>query len=230
MSGWWNKRSRVTRLLLYAAAATLAFGMAVSVGAVAALMVRGNLSFPAGESARPEEPSPAGEQGESGQRQQADADRPQQEKASAKREQAAPQDNQTTYVREIDEIQANAVETFLDSHEKLLRYDSLTSGDIEEMQANQVTLQGLSEKASGLDAPQKYKEQKVVFLSAIDKLHQAAQLAYALSADPISATHADFEDYDSYVDEAGADLQQSNEILGKDYETIEGVRSISNTS
>jgi hypothetical protein len=227
MSGWWNKRSRVTRLLLYAAAATLAFGMAVSVGAVAALMVRGNLSFPAGERARPEEPSPAGEQGESGQRQQADADRPQQEKASAKREQAAPQDNQTTYVREIDEIQANAVETFLDSHEKLLRYDSLTSGDIEEMQANQVTLQGLSEKASGLDAPQKYKEHKDVFRSAIDELHQATQLAYVLAADPISATQADFDHYDHLVNEAATDLQRSNEILGKDYRTIEGVKGVS---
>jgi hypothetical protein len=29
------------------------------------------------------------------------------------------------------------VAAFSDSHEKLLRYDTLTSGDIEEMQANQ---------------------------------------------------------------------------------------------
>jgi hypothetical protein len=48
-----------------------------------------------------------------------------------------------------------------------------------------------------------------------------------LAADPISATQADFEDYDRLVDEATADLQQSNEILGKDYKTIEGVRSVS---
>jgi len=98
------------------------------------------------------------------------------------------------------------------------------------MQANQAALQRFSEQASDLDAPQKYREQKFVFLSAIDSLHQAARMAYALAADPISATQADFEDYDSYVDEADTDLQQSNESLGKDYETIEGVRSINNTS
>lgn len=229
MSGWWNQRSLFTRLLVYAMAATSLFVMAASIGAVAALVVSGNLSWSTGERARPEEPSPAGEQGKTPQRQEADADRLQQEKAGAKREQDAPQDQQTTYVRSVGEIQANAVETFLDSHKKLLRYDSLTSGDIEEMQANQAVLQGFTEQASDLNAPQKYREQKVVFLSAIDELHQGAQLAYALAADPISATQADFEDYDRLVDEAAAGLQQSNEILGKDNRTIEGVRSV-NTS
>jgi hypothetical protein len=227
MSGWWNKRSRVTRLLLYAAAATLAFGMAVSVGAVAALVVRGNLSFPAGERARPEEPSPEGEQGKSPQRQQANADRSHQANADAKPGQVAPQDKQTTYVNEVGEIQAKSVEAFLDSHKKLLRYDALTSDDIEKMQANQAALQSLADRASDLNASQKYGEQKDAFLSAIDELHQAAQLAYVLAADPISATQADFEHYDHLVDEAAVDLQRSNEILGKDYKTIEGVKGVS---
>jgi hypothetical protein len=226
MSGWWNQRSLFTRLLVYAVAAILAFVMAASVGAVAALVIGGNLSWPAGERIRPGEPGPAGERGKPSQRQQADADRLQQEKAGAKREQDAPQGQQTTYVHRVGEIQANAVETFLDSHEKLLRYDSLTSGDIEEMQANQAALQGFTEQASDLNAPQKYREHKVVFLSAIDELHQGAQRAYALAADPISATQGDFEDYDRLIDEAAAGLQQSNEILGKDYKTIEGVRSV----
>jgi hypothetical protein len=227
MSGWWNQRSQFTRLLVYAMVAASLFGMAASVGAVAALVVSGNLSWPTGERARPEEPSPAGEQGKTPQRQEADAERLQQEKAGAKREQDASQEQQTTYVHRVGEIQANAVETFLDSHEKLLRYDSLTSSDIEEMKANQAALQGFTEQASDLNAPQKYREQKVVFLSAIDELHQGAQLAYALAADPISAAQADFEDYDRLVDQAAAGLQQSNEILGKDYETIEGVQGVS---
>ena len=225
MSGWWNERSWVTRLLVYAAAATLAFGMAASVGAVAALMVSGNLSFPAGERARPEEPSPAGEQGKSPQRQQADADRSQQQYSDAKR--ATPQDEQTTYVNKVGDIQADSVEAFLDSHKKLLRYDGLTPGDVEKMQANQAALKGLADQASALSAPQKYKEHKDTFLSAIDELHQAAQLAYALAADPISTTQADFDHYDHLVNEAAAGLQRCNEILGKDYKTLEGAKGIS---
>jgi hypothetical protein len=119
------------------------------------------------------------------------------------------------------------VEAFLDSHEKLLRYDTLTSGDIEEMQANQAALQGFVDQASDLRAPKQYSNQKDAFVSAIDELHQAAQLAYALAVDPISATQDDFEDYDRIVDQAAAGLRQSNEILGKDYKTIEGVQEVS---
>ena len=83
-----------------------------------------------------------------------------------------------------------------------------------EMQANQAALQVLANRASDLRAPQKYRDQKDAFLSAIDELHQAAQLAYALAADPISATLADFDDYDHLVNEAAALLRQSNETLG----------------
>ena len=95
------------------------------------------------------------------------------------------------------------------------------------MQANQAALQGFVDQASDLRAPKQYRNQKDAFVSAIDELHQAAQLAYALAADPISATQADFDDYDRLVDEAAAGLRRSNQILGKDYETIEGVREVS---
>jgi len=219
MIGWWNQRSLFTRLLAYAVAAILAFVMAAGVGAVAALVASGNLGWPTGERSRPGEPGPAGEQGKPSQRQQ--------EEAGAKREQAATHDNQIQYVSEVGEIQANSVEVFSDSHEKLLRYDTLTSADIEEMQANQAALQEFADRASDLKAPQRYREQSEVFVSAIDELHQAAQQAYALAADPISATQADFDDYDRFVNEAAADLQQSNEILGEDYKTIGGLQEVS---
>jgi hypothetical protein len=227
MSGWWNQRSRFTRLLVYVVAAILALVMAASIGAVAALVVRGNLSLPAGERARPEKPSPSGEQGKIPQRQQEHTDKAQHGIADAEREQTATQDKLTQYVDGVGEIQANSVEAFLDSHEKLLRYDTLTSVDIEEMQADEAALKGFADQASALRAPQKYGEQKDAFVSAIDELHQAAQLAYALAADPISATQADFDDYDRLVDEAAAGLQRSNQILGKDFEGIEGVREVS---
>jgi hypothetical protein len=227
MSGRWNERSLSTKLLVCAVAATLAFLVAASVGAVAALVASGNLSFPRGERAGPEKPSPAGERGKTPQRQQADADRPQQENSGANREQAASPDKRTTYVQDVGEIQANAVEAFLDSHEKLQRYDALTSGDVEKMQANQAALHGLADQAGGLGAPQKYTEQKDAFLSAIKELQQATQLAYALAADPISATQADFDHYDRLVNEAAAGLQRSNKILGKDFETFDGVHRVS---
>jgi len=206
MNGWWDQRSLFTRLLMYAVAVILMFVMAASVGAVAALVVGGNLSWPTGERARPDGPSPAGEQGK------------------------IPQHNRdklTQYVSGVGEIQANSVEAFSDSHEKLLRYDTLTSGDIEEMQADEAALQEFFDQASDLEAPQEYGEQKDAFVSAIDELHQAAQLAYALAADPVSATQDDFDEYDRLVDEAAADLRRSNQLLGKDFEKIEGVREVS---
>src|SRR5215211_6838992 len=106
MSGWWNRRSLVTRLLMYAVAVLLAFVMAASVGPVAALVLSGNLSWLTGERSGPEEPGPAGEQGKSPQRQQVEAgrsqqehqehtDRLQQDKADAKREKVASVDKQT---------------------------------------------------------------------------------------------------------------------------------------
>jgi hypothetical protein len=203
MRGRWNRLSPFARILAYAVAAILAFVMAASVGAVAALLTSGNASAPIGETTRPDESSPPGEQGKSA------------------------QDEQNTYVDDVGEIQANSVDAFLDSHEKLLRYDTLTSGDVEKLRADQADLKRFAGQAEALGAPQKYKEHKEVFRSAIDELHQAARLAYALAADPISATQADFDHYDHLVNEAAADLQRSNEILGKDYKTIEGVKGVS---
>ena len=223
----WRQRSLFARLLAYAAAVTLVFVLAISVGAVAALMVGGDLRWPAGERAGSEEPtSSADGQSKSSQRKSADTTLSQQQYSGAKGRQPAPEDELITYANEVGEIQTDSVETFLDSHEKLLRYDALTSADIEKMQANQAALQVLANRASDLRAPQKYRDQKDAFLSAIEELHQAAQLAYSLAADPISATQADFDDYERIVNEAATDLQRSNEILGKDYKTIEGVQGV----
>ena len=238
---------------MYAVIAVLAFVMAASVGAVAALMVSGGLSWPTGGGSRPGEPGPADEQGKHSQPRQAgaedsgkgyrqaeadhsgqdQADRSEEEntgkKATTERKQAASQEQQAPYVAEVGEIQASSVEAFSDSHEKLLRYDALTSGDIEEMQANQAALQEFADRASDLDAPEKYGEQKDAFVSAIHELHQGARLAYVLAADPLSATQADFDDYDRLTNKAATDLQQSNEVLGKDYKTIAGLREVNTT-
>jgi hypothetical protein len=227
MSERWNQLHPITRLLAYAVAAIMLFVVAAGIGAVAALMVSGNVSPPTGDQVRPERSSPASEQTKPAQPEQTNTESSRRQYPDPKREQATPQDTQTTYVNEVGEIQAGSVDAFRDSHEMLLRYDTLSSDDVEKMQADQATIKGFADRAGALRAPQKYKEHKAVFRSAIDELHQATQLAYVLAADPISATQADFDHYDHLVNEAATDLQRSNEILSKDYKTIEGVKRVS---
>ena len=210
MIGWLRKRSLPTRVLVYAAAALLAFAVAAGVGATTALMIRGDLSLPSRE-----EPRPAGEQGDTPQRRGADADQPQQEEAGAEQAEAA-------YISKVGEIQANSVEAFLDSHDKLRRYDALAADDIDQMQLNQAALKEFTDQVDGLDPPEKYRAHHDVFRSAINELYEAAKLAYSLAADPTAATKSGFDEHDRHVDEAAARLQQSNEILGRNYKTLEG--------
>jgi hypothetical protein len=226
MLDWWRQRSLFARFLAYAIIAILALFVAAGLGAGAALVVKGDLSRPAGVGGKSEKSGSASERGASHQRNQAGADRSQKEETGARRSQAAPRDDRNTYVHDVGRIQAASVETLLDSHEKLLRYDALTPGDIEKMRANKADLQRLADQASALGAPKKYGHQKEAFVSAIEELHRAARLAYALAADPTSATESGFRKYDGRVDKAAALLKQSNGLLGRDYETIEGVRSV----
>jgi hypothetical protein len=87
----------------------------------------------------------------------------QQEETAAQREDAASPQADAEYVARADDIQAAAVETFLDSH-KISPYDALNADNIKKMAANQETLGDLSDQADNLDPPQKYKEQYEVFL------------------------------------------------------------------
>jgi len=223
MIEWLRKRSLPTRVLVYTAAAILAFAVAAGVGATTALMIQGDLSLPTRE-----EPEPAGEQGDTPQHGGADGDRPQQKEAGTEQEEATSRQDETEYVSRIGEIQASSVETFMDSHDLIVRYDAVTADDVEEMQRNQTDLQDIiTERVADLDPPQRYGEQYKVFRSAINELHEAAQLAYNLAADPTAATQSGFDKYDRHVNEAAAGLQRSNEILGRDYKTIEGVQRVS---
>lgn len=232
---WLRKRSLPIRV--YVAAAMLAFAVAAGVGATTALMVRGDLSLPASK-----EPRASGQQGNTPQRQGAVADRSQQKEAgeqpSASRpqeqkpaaqpaEKAASQQDEAEYVSKVGDIQSESVETFLDSHQKFMPYDALTADDIEEMQADQAALKGFADQVDGLDPPQKYREQYEVFRSAINELYEATKLAYELAADPTAASQSGFAEYDRHVSQAAAYLKKSNEMLGRDYKTIEGVRRVS---
>ena len=211
---WLRKRSLPVRVSVYAAAAILAFALAAGVGAVGALMLRGDPNLSGSE-----EPQPLDEQ--------KNAARPQERDTASQQKDTASQQSEAEYVSKVGDIQGNAVEISLDSHDKLLRYDVLTNDDLEGLQANEAALQELAKQVDTLDPPQKYEGQYEVIRSAIDELHMAAQLAYELVADPTAATKSKFDEYDRRVAEADGRLQDSNERLGRDYETLGGVQEIS---
>jgi Translation initiation factor IF-2, N-terminal region len=228
-----RKRIPMRRVLAYILAAALAFAVAAGVGAMAALILRGDLSLPGTE-----EPQQLDEQQNASRSHENEHAAQQPEKAASQQNEAGEQENapraqeqegatgqsEAEYVAKVGEIQRRSVETFLDSHEMLMRYDALTADDVEQMQANQAALEELADQVEGLDPPQKYGEQHEVFRSAINELYEATGLAYELAADPIAASQSEFDEHDRHVDQAAADLERSNEILGRDYKTIEGAR------
>jgi hypothetical protein len=196
MMHWVEKQSLPIRVLVYAATASLAFVLAAGLGAMGALTLRVDVS-----QLESLEPRPADEQ-------------------------VASQRDEAEYVGTVGEIQARGVETFLESHNKLLQYDALTADDVKEMKANEAALQGMVDQATNLAPPRKYEEQHEVFSAAIDELREAVRLAHGMAAEPVAA-ELGFDKYDGHVNEASALLQRSNELLGKDYEAIEGVKEIS---
>jgi hypothetical protein len=216
------------RTLVYAALVILAFALSAGLGAMGALMLQGDLT---GLLER-QEPRSADEQSVSQAQQKKSTaeqkdDTSKQDQADADRSADAAKRAEAEYVGAVEDIQTNAVETFRNSHEKLLRYDSLSADDVEGMKANEAALQGMADRAADLGPPQEYEEQHGVFSAAIEQLHEAARLAHAMAADPVAATEASFDEYDGRAGEASALLRRSNELLGEDHETIEGVRDVS---
>jgi hypothetical protein len=237
LPGWSQprrKRSSIRRVLAYILAAASVLAVAAGIGAMAALVMQGDLSLPGtkepqqlGEqqnAPRSQENEPAAQQPEKAASEQNEAGEQVNAPRSQEQEEAAAGQSEAEYVARVGEIQRRSVETFLDSQDKLMRYDAISADDVEQMQANQAALKELADQVEGLDPPQKYREQYEVFHSAINELYEASKLAYALAADPTAATKAKFDEHDRHVDQAAARLQQSNEILGRDYRTIEGAR------
>ncbi len=129
------------------------------------------------------------------------------------------------YLDTVERLQFVSAETFLDIDEKFARYDSISSDDIEQMKTNSDALEGYRARADDLVPPERYKDQHKVLRSAIAEMHQAAELAHSLTADPSSLTRAALDEYELHVEKAASGLRQSNEILGRDYKTIEAARA-----
>jgi hypothetical protein len=134
--------------------------------------------------------------------------------------------DETTYIQNVGDIQNAAVQTFTRINDKIRRYETLTVEDAEAIEADYVALETYGVQAENLDVPEEYKGQHELFAGAIEDLYAAAEIAQRVTAAPISATPADFKEYDNRVDEATSGLKQSNEVLGQDYSTTEGFQKV----
>jgi len=210
------------KILTYAAAAAVVLALAAGVGYMAALTLGPDRNSPQG--AKPERVGEANP----GQGAESEGDT---KKGASAEEDATEGDSGTSgeaaYSETVASIQNGSVKVSLQSNDKLLRYDTLTAGDVEEMKANYVALQGYARRARDLAPSAENEDQYKVFVLAISELRDANELAYRLAADPSFATQADFEAYDRHVDRATAYLRQSNEMLGKDYKTTKAAQEIS---
>jgi hypothetical protein len=195
------------RVLVYVAATAALLVVAAGVGMAAALVIASDEGSPEGAKPR-----------------QAEQAKPEQ---ASKQGGASDRQSEAEYLGEIGDIQNGAVEASLESNAKLLRYDLLTGGDLEAMEANRTALVAYSDRVKALDPPRGYGDQYRLFVLAIAELRDANELAYRLAADPSSATQTDFEAYDRHMDRATAYLRRSNEMLGEDYKGAGAARRIS---
>ena len=199
----------------------------------AALVIASDEGSPQGakprqaEQAKPEQASK--QEGASDRQSASDEGSPEGAKPEQASKQGGASDRQSEaeYLGEIGDIQNGAVEASLESNAKLLRYDLLTGGDLEAMEANRTALGAYSDRVKALDPPRGYEDQYRVFVLAINELRDANELAYRLAAEPASATQANFEAYDRHIGRATSYLGQSNEILGRDYKTTEAAQKVS---
>ena len=138
-----------------------------------------------------------------------------------------PRIDAAEYLSSVGAIQNGSVETFVESHEGLLYYDILTPADVQAMEDNYLVLVGYGDRVADLDPPYEYRDQYEEFSFAISELYTAAAIAYRLAADPASATEVDFMAYDGHVEAATAALESSNDMLGENYRTTEGLSRVS---
>jgi len=130
------------------------------------------------------------------------------------------------YVENVGDIQNAAVQASTRINDRLRRYDTISAADIETIEAAYLALATYSAQAEDLDVPEEYKGQHEMFSGAIRNLYAAAEIARRVTAAPASATQSDMKEYDDRIAEAASGLEQSNEILGQDYSTTEGLPKV----
>lgn len=138
-------------------------------------------------------------------------------------EESSTETSRAKYQQRVGALQRASVDTLEASNDKLLRYDSLTTTDVDALEHNYLLLAHYSQQAEDLNPPEEYKYQYGAFSSGITELYNAAWTAYTLAADPISATKEDFWAYQDHLVYAMSLLVQSNRALGQNYKTTEGL-------
>lgn len=146
--------------------------------------------------------------------------------AGSSTEMSSTEINGARYLENVDDIQNAAVQTSTRIHDRIRRYDTLTVDDNVAIESDYLALEAYSAQAQDLVVPEEYKGQHELFSGAIGDLYAAAELALRVTADPASATPADFKEYDDRVAEATSGLEQSNEVLGQDHSTTEGLPKV----
>src|SRR5215212_2823330 len=131
-----------------------------------------------------------------------------------------------SYTQNVGDIQNAAVQASTRINDRLRRYDTISAADIETIEAAYLALATYSAQAEDLDVPEEYKGQHEMFSGAIRNLYAAAEIARRVTAAPASATQSDMKEYDDRIAEAASGLEQSNEILGQDYSTTEGLPKV----
>jgi hypothetical protein len=208
--------------LKIAAFAAAVLAVAAGMGVVAALTLGANEGPPEGAKSE----RVRGANSEQGGRSQGGAEKGASD-AQYTKNKDSDASSEAAYLDEVADIQNGSVEASLRSNDELLHYDSLTADDVQAMKADSAALESYGRRAKDLDPPTEYENQYKVFVLAISELRDANDLAYRLAADPQSATQADFEAYDRYINRATAYLRRSNEMLGKDYKTTGAAQEIS---
>jgi hypothetical protein len=182
------------RVAVYAAGIGAVLILAAGIGVVATIIYKGTTGFSVGE------------------------------ESQQNSDQGHTQTNATEgYIAEVGDIQSGAVEASVESNERLLRYDTLTIVDVNVMEANYLALGDYRNQVGNLNPPEEYEDQYKLLSAAVDDLYAAAEIAYRVAATPVSATAADFQEYDVLVARASTELKQSNEDLGQNYSTTEGL-------
>jgi len=207
--------------LVAAVALVALLALSGGIGAMVAIVLGG------GGSGSPEggERQQGGEREQGGERQQSTSprtDEASRQQEGGEQQSTSPRKDEAEYLAEVGDIQKGSVEAFLESDERLRRYDALGTDDVEDMGANSAALKDYRDRVADLDPPEQYRGQHEVFGGAIGELHEATELAYRVVHDPASATQTDFAAYDDHVDKAAAQLRRSNEMISRDYATIEG--------
>ena len=182
---WLRSLPAALWVAIFAAAVVVLFALAAGIGAIAVILYEGRIESSEGaESQR-----------------------------DSNQEHAQSNASKAEYIAGVADIQNRAVEAFASSHEKLTRYDNLSVDDVEDLQTNRIALEEYSNLAENLSPPEEYLGQYERFSAAIDKLSNAAEIAYRVVTNPASATPADFQEYDALVAEATANVNLYYEVF-----------------